>query len=210
MVELLLVLLVIFILGTLLFAAVAQARKTACATRCANQLRQITLAVHLYASDYQQALPRTSHSAFLYGQLPWSRALATYFGSAAATWTNLFEGVYRCPSKTGSGLWSYGMSVYFELSPDYDDYIGSPATWNRVEQVLHPTTTILLAEVPGSIDHLMVHFWTTPADATDVASTRHRGRANYAFVDGHVELLRFGQTYAPSEGKDMWNPSLAP
>ena len=38
-----------------------------------------------------------------------------------------------------------------------------------------------------------------PAD-----SERHRGKANYAFVDGHSQLLPFAQTYGPPKS-DLWN-----
>jgi prepilin-type processing-associated H-X9-DG protein len=54
----------------------------------------------------------------------------------------------------------------------------------------------------------MPHFWISPADAEDVDGKRHRQKANYAFVDGHSQLLRFNQTYDPPRA-DLWNPSKA-
>ncbi len=163
----------------------------------------------MYANDYNEFLPRSSHSAFIHGQLPWSRVIAPYLGAPTAGWTNLFGSVYRCPNKTVAGVWSYGLNVYFELTPANDDYTGNPATWLRLSEIPRPATTILLAEVPGSVDHVMAPFWNTPADATDVATRRHGDRAVYAFVDGHVETLRLTDTYAPVSHRDLWNPSLA-
>ena len=54
----------------------------------------------------------------------------------------------------------------------------------------------------------MAHFWTVPGDEEDVDSKRHRQKANYAFADGHSQLLLFARTDAPPQ-VDLWNPSLA-
>jgi prepilin-type processing-associated H-X9-DG protein len=97
--------------------------------------------------------------------------------------------------------------VYFELGAD-DNYTGEPQTWRCVARVPHPSATILFAEDAGSADHIMAQFWITPADATDLASGRHQGRANYAFVDGHGALLALSSVFAPPQ-VDLFNPSLA-
>jgi len=209
LIELLVVIAIVGTLAAFLLPALARARDKARAMRCGGHLRQLALALQMYADDNHDHFPRSSHSAFVYGQAPWGRALAGYLGNTSTGWTNLFRGAYRCDGKTGSGQWSYGLNVYFELVPADDDYVGSPATWPRFGDVPNPTATILFAEVPGSVDHVMAHFWTAPADATDVAARRHAGRANHAFVDGHVELLRLAGTYAPATNHDQWNPSLA-
>ena len=56
----------------------------------------------------------------------------------------------------------------------------------------------------------MPHFWVNLADAEDVAATRHNGRANYNFVDGHATSLRLTDTFNPKTKLDLWNPSSAP
>ncbi len=209
LIEVLVVITLIGVLTALLWPALARARDKARAMRCVHHLRHLALATRMYADDHDDRLPRSSHSAFAYGQAPWGRALAGYLGQPGAGWTNLFAGVYRCPLKTGTGNWSYGLNVYFELTPADDDYEGSPSTWPRFGAVPVPSATVLFAEVPGSADHVMAHFWTAPADATDVAHRRHHERAHYVFVDGHIELLRLADTYAPAQNRDRWNPSRA-
>ena len=42
---------------------------------------------------------------------------------------------------------------------------------------------LLFAENNSQADHLMPEFWYPQADAVDLASTRHKGRANYTFAD---------------------------
>ena len=207
LIELLVVIAIIGVLAGLLLPAVAAARGKAHAVACASNMRQIGLAVRMYADDHGEAFPRSQHSAFAHGQQPWGLAIAPWLGSRTTAGTNSLPEVYQCPGNPRTGPWSYGLNVYFELDASAgDDYAGAPKTWGRVCSVPRPADTILLAEVPGGVDHVMPHFWTSPADCTDVDSTRHGGRANYLFVDGHVESLRLESTYDPSHNIDRWNP----
>jgi prepilin-type processing-associated H-X9-DG protein len=41
-----------------------------------------------------------------------------------------------------------------------------------------------------------------------VAHDRHNGRANYLFVDGHVESLPVEATFV-ARSENLWNPSVA-
>lgn len=209
LVELMVVLTIIGLICAITLPALARARERARAIACRSQVRQVGLALHSFADDHRDAWPRSSHSAAAHGELPWSQAVASYLGSHPTTWTSLTNGVYRCAAKKETGWRSYGLNVYYELHPDHDDYVGSPATWRRRADLPRPCSTILLAEIPGSTDHVMAHFWTSPLDATDVAARRHPHGANYLMADGHVELLTLDMTYLPPQ-RDHWNPSLAP
>ena len=173
-------------------------------------MRQISLAVQLYADDNEDEFPRSQHSAAAHRQKAWGRAVAPFLASTDATWTNLFDGVYRCPThRITSARWSYGLNVYFELAPASDDYVGSPETWRKLSSVPRPSATILNAEVPGGVDHIMTHFWMSLTDTGDVDSKRHSGRAHYSFVDGHIEPRRLQDTWDPGRNGDAWNPSTA-
>jgi prepilin-type processing-associated H-X9-DG protein/prepilin-type N-terminal cleavage/methylation domain-containing protein len=209
LIELLVVIAVIAVLAALLLPALARAKGVARASQCVSQLRQIGVAMRLYADAHQDELPRSQHSAFAHRQHPWGRALAPELGKTDATWTNLLAGLYRCPADLRKEPWSYGMNVYFELDPVVDDYAGSPQMWRRLSQIRRPTATLLAGEANGAADHVMPHFWTCERDAMDVEKRRHGERSNYLFVDGHVRNLRFPATYAPESRKDLWNPSLA-
>ena len=206
--ELLVVMAIIALLAALLLPALNRATGSSRSRQCLNQMLQIILAARLYIDDNDDQFPRSQHSAFANGQLPWERAFAPSFGVADAAWTNLLGGLYHCPADKQPGHLSYGMNNYFELGPD-DDYPENPQTWRTLSQVARPADTIFFTEVLAAADHAMPADWITVADAeADVASSRHQGRSNYTFVDGHGELLPLLGTYDPPQ-LDLWDPSLA-
>jgi prepilin-type N-terminal cleavage/methylation domain-containing protein/prepilin-type processing-associated H-X9-DG protein len=208
LIELLVVLALIALLAALLLPALSRAKEAARATQCLGQLRQLGVAVRLYADDHDDTFPRSQHSAATHGELPWGRALAPLLGGTTTHWTHLLTGVYRCPNDRRANAWSYGLNVYFELGPE-DDYFGNPATWRRTAQVPRPAATILFSENAGNADHIMPNYWGGVGDTGDVAKDRHTGRGNYVFVDGHVKARRFHETWDPSLTVDIWHPLRA-
>ncbi len=205
LIELLVVLAIIAILAGLLLPALSRGKALARMAACGSQMRQMGLAVGLYTDDHGDEFPRSQHSAFTHGQRPWGPTLAPWLGASLLTWTNLLKTIYQCPADRRRVPWSYGLNVYFELGPE-DDYPGRPQTWRRRSDVPSPATTLLFAENASEADHLMPNFWTRPEDAADLAADRHRGRANYTFVDGHVEALRLQSVFNPQAGIDRWHP----
>ncbi len=208
LIELLVVIAIIAVLAGLLLPALDRAKDVARAAHCLNQMRQLGLAVNLYVDDNADTFPRSQHSAFAHGEWPWERQLAPTLGSTVTTWTNLLTGIYHCGRDRRGASLSYGMNVYFELGPD-DDYEGKPQAWRRMAAVPNPAATVLFAESASGADHIMANFWATPSDATDVASRRHQGRANYTFLDGHSEARRFDTVYHPARRLDLWHPGKA-
>ena len=217
LIELLVVIAIVAVLASLLLPALGRAKESARSVQCLSQMRQIGLAVRLYADDNRDEFPRSQHTAFSCGQPTWGRAISEQLAQNADTWTNLFHGVYHCPSDRRTTPWSYGQNVYFELNPKNDDYTGSPQTWRRLACIPHPATTILHAELSDegnsmsdTADHIMAHFWITLQDAAEVDGVRHKGRSNYNFVDGHAAPFKLPATFDPPTKLDFWNPFLAP
>ena len=207
LIELLVVIAIIAVLAALLLPALGRAKESARAAQCLSNLRQLGFAVRLYAEENADEFPRSQHSAFTHGLMPWERTLAPHLGANTTTWTNLLRGVYHCPTDQRITPWSYGLNVYYELG-DEDDYSGKPQTWRRISQVPRPAATIVFAENTSAADHIMPHFWIAATDAADLASTRHKQRANYAFADGHATLLPLQLVFAPPQ-TDLWHPQQA-
>jgi prepilin-type N-terminal cleavage/methylation domain-containing protein/prepilin-type processing-associated H-X9-DG protein len=206
LIELLVVIAIIAILAALLLPALSRATDSARSMQCLNHMRQIMFAARIYAVDNSDFFPRSQHSAFANRQLPWERTLAAALGANDTTWTNLLAGIYHCPADKQTNHLSYGMNYYLELGPN-DDYPGKPQSWRTFSQVLHPATTVFFTEVLAAADHVMPALnWTCVADAAaEVDSKRHRQKSNYAFVDGHSQLLRLTSTYTPPQ-IDFCNP----
>ncbi|MRR10416.1 type II secretion system protein, partial [bacterium] len=74
LIELLVVIAVIAVLASLLLPALGRAKELARSTQCLGQMRQISLAIRLYADAHNDEFPRSQHSAFTWGQMPWGRA----------------------------------------------------------------------------------------------------------------------------------------
>jgi len=206
---------VVAVLAALLLPALGAGIQSSEAAQCSANLRTLAAGVLACAAENNGALPRSSHSAWAANEKAWSKAILPYLGEKPdptnQEWAAIQKRRFRCPAdKSRRSGQSYGLNVFFELKPDFDEYEGSPQQWRALPSIPAPTRTILLAEVGGNSDHVMAHFWEGEGSAGyDCAHDRHEGRANYAFADGHIELRRLVEIYAPSQSLNRWNPSLA-
>jgi prepilin-type processing-associated H-X9-DG protein/prepilin-type N-terminal cleavage/methylation domain-containing protein len=210
LIELLVVIAIIALLAAMLLPALSRAKESGRRIDCLNNMRQLGLAVVMYAQDHHDTFPRSQHSAFANNELPWERSIAPEIGFSVTTWTNLLTGVYHCPTDKRPctiTTMGYAFNVYFELGPD-DDYVGKPKTWRRITQVPHPSATVVFCENAGLSDHVMPEYWFSPTDAADLASSRHRGRANYTFADGHSQSLPLAEVFNPPQ-TNIFDPVLA-
>jgi prepilin-type N-terminal cleavage/methylation domain-containing protein/prepilin-type processing-associated H-X9-DG protein len=212
LIELLMVVAIIAILISLLLPAIASAKERARSSVCMSQMRQIGLATFSYCQDNGGYLPRSSHSAMAFKQMPWGCALYCYlcrdsYAGPGPEWDRLFNGLYRCPSDTRRGKqWSYGKNLYFELFP----WETEGPTWTRIDQVERPGRVILYGELKtnSAVDHIMAQLWEEGA-IPEVDKTRHGLRSNYAYLDGHIDSAVFENTYDPARRRNQWNPAWA-
>ncbi len=209
LIELLIVVGIMAVLIGILLPAIGSAKESARSSVCLSQMRQINLATFSYCQDNHGFLPRSSHSAMVYKQMPWGCALFCYLNGCpyqgpGPEWDRLFNGLYRCPKDSRRGKqWSYGKNLYFELFPWETD----GPTWTRIDQVENPGRVIVYGELKtnSAVDHIMAQLWEEGA-TPEVDLARHGPKSNYAYLDGHVEGKTFPETFDLSKKINQWNP----
>ena len=180
--ELLVVIAIIGILAALLLPALSQAKQNGKRTTCANNLRQVNLAIRLYADDCADALP------VLPTPNPYPNGVGAYYKQLVKGYLGLSgpasptEKVFICPSdrtlrnQVGHAFTSYTFNGY-EVGPDAIPRI----TGQKLSAIKSPAKAVLVGEWPaffgGSWHPFLVQDYP---DAKDVLG----------FVDGHVGCTR--------------------
>lgn len=218
LIELLVTISVIALLIGIMLPVLALARSVARQATCLSQFRQIGIATNLYTDANQQNWPRSSHSAFANQTTPWGRELMPYLGYGRyrginAEWQQLFNTLYRCPADDRIERWSYGKSVWFELtSGETGAAVGgwSGPTYYRVDDVPRLSATVLFGELSSgsNADHLMANFWLQ-GGTPEIDVDRHGKTSVYLYGDGHASADHFTSTFELTESIDQWNPDTA-
>jgi prepilin-type N-terminal cleavage/methylation domain-containing protein/prepilin-type processing-associated H-X9-DG protein len=211
LIELLVVIAIIAILAAMLLPALARAKESGRRIACMNDLRQLSLAAHLYVDDNQGAYPPRSDTA------RWPNALYSSYGDNVK--------LLICPTDRSSPPpLSYGNSPsnnVADSSPrsyfingwnDYFQNLNDPQGLNlgdslKENAIVYPSDTIVLGEKNSADgDFYMDIYENGGNDFTGVAEQcrhdsrgpgTHTGGSNYAFADGSARFLKFPQSLDP-------------
>jgi prepilin-type processing-associated H-X9-DG protein/prepilin-type N-terminal cleavage/methylation domain-containing protein len=197
--ELLVVIGIIAILAGLLLPVTASVRKAAQVTQCTSNMRQIYAAMQGYLGDHHNTLMQR----YYYGTSQnYFDLLLPYIGAGNTgnDQTPVAKKLFTCPSQTVNdfpGQPGYGMNWY------YDNI--------NITTVNYPAETIMIAETIGEgngSNRADGRFTSDNIGAID--ATRHDGRANYLFFDGHISLMDYQDTLTPVNlwGSDFGNHQM--
>jgi prepilin-type N-terminal cleavage/methylation domain-containing protein/prepilin-type processing-associated H-X9-DG protein len=200
LIELLVVIGIIGLLAGLLMPALSQAKQKANRVKCLNHMRQLGLALTMYAGDHDGQFPARRRGL----TNTWVGKLQPYYLDAQ---------ILKCPNDRFLSDRSYiinGWNDYFKtkLSPaDYKKY----TNWSWPEgmrecEIPSPSETITFGEKRSGSYHVHMDFDQGIAgnDIEQIEQARHKfgsgktnGGSNFAFADGSVRFLKYGQSVNP-------------
>jgi prepilin-type N-terminal cleavage/methylation domain-containing protein/prepilin-type processing-associated H-X9-DG protein len=203
LIELMVVIALIAILAAMLLPSLSAGKGQARRIECLSSLRQLNLALTMYADDSEDQYPPRTEAEF-----SWIYRLEPYYQD---------QKVLRCPLDNWSAPYDYsylinGFNDWFEahLSPtEYNQF----KAWKypkgmRANAAPQPSDTITLGEKMKESKHVHMDFYQNLGnDIQQIdhgkhnAGSKRAGAANFGFMDGSVRLVPYWRSLTP---ENLW------
>lgn len=202
LIELLVVISLIVLLTAILLPTLQTARETARAIACLSNYRQIELAMHMYATDYDSLLPRDLDNFKTaipeYTDHTWGNALRSYLG-ADAPLTADNPDVFVCPTMqsipfNGRRWWALhpgaNAALHYRASVSGGVMVNDKG-WANLDDVRQPAQILSFADFNGTGSRLIREPYLGTGDPTRERSKartfirRGNTTSNAIYLDGH-------------------------
>lgn len=219
LIELLVVIAIIAILAAILFPVFAQAREKARAASCISNQKQISLALLMYAQDYDETLPGDmipepvpANDNARWGTYYWMFLTIPYIKNNPPGFNMPKGGVFQCPSDTGPAqelagarttrVWpqpaqSWGLTrlaangnIQYWNSYSVNEWVTDTAPFLGAWEA--PANSFLFLEANDSEtegDELN-ELLSVPVANSGPGGSGHSLGLNFAYIDGHVKWSR--------------------
>ena len=217
LIELLVVIAIIGILAAMLMPALARAKETGRRIGCLNNVRQLGVALHVYADDNGGFYPVRAN------QRRWPQQLSDNYGGNVNLLLCPSDGMNPVTLETDAALFPADAAPRSYIINGWNDFFSerfgvSPGDWSTLETLMftnqmsesfvrYPSETIVFGEKRTDAgDYYMDVYENGGNDFTGIAEQcRHDGRgpgsgtggSNYAMADGSALFIKFPASLDP-------------
>jgi prepilin-type N-terminal cleavage/methylation domain-containing protein/prepilin-type processing-associated H-X9-DG protein len=203
LIELMVVVAIISLLAAMLLPTLSSAKGKARRIECLSGLRQLNLALTMYADDFEEQFPPRAEREF-----SWIYKLEPYY---------TVPKVLRCPIDRLSEPYDYsylinGFNDWFEANLAPAEYeLFKAWIWPKGMKTTgapQPSDTITFGEKVPESRHVHMDFYQSLGnDVEEIDHGKHNdgskrgGGANFGFMDGSVRMLKYWRSLTP---ENLW------